>query len=162
MKLKRHSKLKFLLQFRQLRNLWKLFQASRQLDDFLPKPFERVHRDRKQICRHTFKRKFIGLIVLSAVIGAIMLLGDWLPRKNSRWHNSIYNIYWLLTRFKFDWLLTQLFSSNLEVHFTGALSWQARIVLQHNRKGLCIILTMHKSDLVYFGADSIKIIYKTT
>ena len=32
---------------------------------------------------------------------AIKLLGDRFPRKNSRRHNSIYNIYWLLTRFKF-------------------------------------------------------------
>ena len=49
-----------------------------------------------------------------------------LNRQNSRRHNSIYNIYWLLTRFKFVRLLTQLFPSNLEVHFTSMLSWPAR------------------------------------
>ena len=31
----------------------------------------------------------------------ILVLGDWFPRKSSRRHNIIYNIYWLLTRFKF-------------------------------------------------------------
>ena len=28
---------------------------------------------------------------------AMIMLGDQFPRKNSRQHNSIYNIYWLLT-----------------------------------------------------------------
>ena len=49
------------------------------------------------------------------------LLGDRFPRKNSRWHDGIYNIYWLPTRFRFVRLLTQLFPSNLEVHFTSAI-----------------------------------------
>ena len=51
-----------------------------------------------------------------------ILLGDPFAPKNLRRHNSIYNMYWLLTRFKFVRLLTQLFHSNLEVHFTSALS----------------------------------------
>ena len=54
------------------------------------------------------------------------LLGDWFARKNSRRLNSIYNVYWLLTRFRFVQLPTQLFPSNLEVHFTSTLSWTAR------------------------------------
>ena len=64
----------------------------------------------------------------------------WVSRKNSRRHNSIYNIYWLLTRFKFVRLLTQLFPSNLEVHFTSALSWPARSITQmcqFSSKGWC-------------------------
>ena len=52
----------------------------------------------------------------------ITMLGGWFPRKNSRRHNSFYNIYWFLTQFKFVQLLTQLLPSNLELHFTSTLS----------------------------------------
>ena len=51
----------------------------------------------------------------------IQLLGDRFPQKNSRRHNGIYNIYWLLTRFKFVRLLTQVLPSNLQVQLTSAL-----------------------------------------
>ena len=43
------------------------------------------------------------------------MLGDRCARKNSRQYNSIYNVYWLLSQFKFVQSLTQLLPSNLEV-----------------------------------------------
>ena len=72
-----------------------------------------------------FRENFSEILNVRIKHHAMLLLGDWFPRKNSRRHNSIYNIYWLLTRFKFVRLLAQLFPSNLEVHLTSALSWPA-------------------------------------
>ena len=63
----------------------------------------------------------------------INLLVDRFPQKNSRRHNSIYNIYWLLTRFKFVWLLTQLFPSNLEVNFYIGWSYNKSFCITVNK-----------------------------
>ena len=52
----------------------------------------------------------------------IKLLGDRFARKNSRQHNSIYNVLLVTVTIQFVQSLTQLLPSNLEVHFTCTLS----------------------------------------
>ena len=112
-------------------NFWNCLESDRQVISFWRvKDFSRFDSIKNffsqkillnlKFCQHA------SVLTRSPKTNWNVVLGDWFSRKNSRGHNSVYNIYWLLKRFKFVQWLTWLFPSNLEVHFTSVLSWPAR------------------------------------